>query len=106
MAETRIRCFACGRYVDEVGPGEGPTADEAGQTHRWAAGVLDVRRHSAGHCFAAVACWPCFWKARPDLFVSAATWEALEPSVPFARLPKLEHDAPAPWDPASYPWPP
>ncbi len=107
MAEParRWRCFACGRFTDEVGPDEGPTAEEAGQAVRWTAGVLDVRGPDGG-CRAAVACWACFWRADPDLWISSSSWDALSPLVPFAAPPGLDHDAAAPWDPSSYPWPP
>ena len=99
----RFRCFACGRFTDEVAGDEGPTADEAGQTHRWTAGVLDV--HDDRGCRAAVVCWPCFWKTDPDQWITPAHWEALRPMVAYARLPALDHDAPNAWDPATHPWP-
>jgi hypothetical protein len=100
---NRFRCFACGRFTDEVTE-EGPTADEVGQTYRWTTGVLDV--HEDGPCRAAVACWPCFWKTDPDQWILPARWNALHPVVPFERLPMLDHAHPGAWDAARYPWPP
>jgi hypothetical protein len=101
-AEGRFRCFACGRFTDEVTE-EGPTADEAGQVQRVSTGVLDV--HENGPCRAAVACWPCFWKTDPDQWITPADWQALSPIIPFDRLPLLDHNHPRAWDPATYPWP-
>ena len=101
-SERRFRCFACGRLTDEV-TDEGPTADDAGQTHRWTTGVLDV--HENGPCRAAVACWPCFWKTDPDQWILPAHWDALNPLVSYERLPLLDHNDPNAEDPATYPWP-
>lgn len=105
-AHSHYRCFACGRFADEISTFEGPTAEEAGQCERWLIGVLDV--HEGGPCRAAVACWPCFWKTDPDLWIRPATWDALKPVVPFERLPLFDHDrsdGKDPEDPATYAWP-
>lgn len=102
-SERRFRCFACGRFTDDVGADEGPTADTAGQVHRWTTGVLDVHEH--GPCRAAVVCWPCCWKTDPDQWILPAHWAALHPVVPYERLPLLDHDNPKAWDPAIYSWP-
>lgn len=103
MHARRHRCFACGRFTDDVGTVEGPTADEVAQTHRWVTGVLDV--HDKGPCRAAVVCWPCFWKTDPDQWILPAHWAALDPVIPYERLPLLDHRLPGAWDPATYAWP-
>lgn len=101
-----FRCFSCGRWCKEVVYG-GPTADEAGQCRRWASGVLRVAMDE-GPYRATVACWVCFWKTDPDMWIHAEHWDALKPIIPASKLPLLlefnlvtfAHD-----DPASYPWP-
>src|SRR5689334_1616791 len=103
MHARRHRCFACGRFTDEVGLDEGPTADEAGQTSRWSTGVLDV--HDTERCRAAVVCWPCCWRAEPDQWIRPSDWAALMPVIPYEQLPLLDHDLPEAWDPATYSWP-
>jgi hypothetical protein len=101
----RFRCFACGRFTDEL-TDEGPTAEEAGQSHRWTTGVLDVHEQG-GPCRAAVVCWPCFWKTDPDMWIHPSGWQALQPILPLERLLLIpdDHSAPGVWNPASYPWP-
>lgn len=103
--KPRYRCFACGRFTDEVTSG-GPTADEAGQCERWTTGVLDIHSMGENKCRAAVACWPCFWRTDPDMWISPEQWTALDPRVPYPRLPRLNHDfLPDAYDPNLYPWP-
>ena len=101
-ATARHRCFACGRFTDEVTEG-GPTPEEAGQWERWVTGVLDIV--DGKKCRAAVVCWPCFWKTDPDMWISPAQWDALQPRVPYAQLPLFDHTAPDGEDPNHYPWP-
>ena len=109
MPDFRVRCFACGRFCDEV-PEEGPTPDEAGVTGRFAAGVLEVYS-GAGPARpsdpprAAVACWPCFWKTNPDYSISPRCWDSLQPKIPSARLPLLLERGFGVWNPTCYPWP-
>lgn len=100
--DAPARCFACGRRSDEV-PG-GPTASEAHQAWRWSAGVLEVEGNEGGWR-AAVACWVCFWKTDPDLWISQTCWEALSPVVPFEKLPPLRDDGADREDPSKYEWP-
>jgi len=102
-AADHLRCFACGRFTDEVSV-DGPTAQEVGQVRRWTAGVLDVNGND-GPCRAAVVCWRCFWKTEPDTWILPEHWAALTPLVPFEKLPALDHGAPNAWDPATYAWP-
>lgn len=102
-AASPLRCFACGRRPGDVT--DGPTADEAGQCRRWEAGVLDVHETDDRGCRAAVACWACFWRTDPDMWISSECWAALDPVVPYEKLPVFDHDAPNSWDPAAYPWP-
>jgi hypothetical protein len=98
---ARFRCFACGRFTDEA-VDEGPTPGEAGQACRWTTGVLEVEGTGEDKWRAAVACWPCFWKTDPDMWIGAGTWDSLDPKVPFARLPSLQRGR---GGPEAYPWP-
>lgn len=91
------RCFACGRSTRECAGG--PSADDVDQIFRWDAGVLDVDGR------AGVACWPCFWKTDPDMWISAEMWDALSPVVLSTTLPELVEGVDARWDPASYAMP-
>jgi hypothetical protein len=104
MDARRHRCFACGRFTDEVGAEEGPRAEDVGQIERWVTGVIDV--HDEPRCRAAIVCWPCHWKPDPDQWIRPAQWAALGPVVPYERLPLLDHNLPEAWDPATYVWPP
>jgi len=105
MSATRHRCFACGRLTDEVTEG-GPSAEDAGQCERWTTGVLDVVGGDEA-CRAAVVCWPCFWKTDPDMWISPAQWDALQPQIPYAQLPLFQHELEPSVgeDPSLYPWP-
>jgi hypothetical protein len=100
----RFRCFGCGRFTDEVTE-DGPTAESAGQTHRWTTGVRLVRDHDEWR--AAVACWWCYWQGGAGRTITAAQWDAFYPVVysdqlPFAVPELLSAQA---RDPATYRWP-
>jgi hypothetical protein len=94
----RVQCVCCGRWCDEVKGG--PTAVEVAQTRRWEAQVLDVSHDGA--CRAAVVCWECFWKAKPDLWIEPEHWAALKPLVPYEKLPVLDHKDPRCYDVERY----
>ena len=103
----KFRCFSCGRWTKDVLDGPSPDDENVNQVHRWTTGVLRVEMVE-GPYRAAVACWACFWKTEPDMWIRAEHWDALKPLVPAAELPLLLdsdletmiHD-----DPASYQWP-
>ncbi len=101
---ARFRCFACGRFTDEVK--DGPTPDEVAQAERWETGILDVHSGRKDEpCRAGIACWVCFWKTDPDMWISPEHWIALNPLVPYEKLPVLDHELAYPWEPSLYPWP-
>ena len=101
----RFRCFSCARWTDEVKDGPSPEAEAVAQAFRWDTGVLDIHGSELG-CRAAVACWVCFWRTEPDLWISPGDWAALNPRVPYEKLPAFDHSDPEHGsDPANYPWP-
>jgi len=96
-----VRCFRCGELAHTRK--DGPTADEAGQAHRWEAMALDVS--ADGKCQAAVCCWPCFWAFDPDMWIGPEHWTASDPAVPLEKLPEMDHDDPNCWEAENYVWP-
>ena len=95
--ENLFRCFACGRWTNEVKGG--PSSDEVSQVCRWTTGVLDVDGR------AGVTCWECFWKTDLDLWISESCWNRLNPIISFENLPQLIDDVNKCWDPIMYPYP-
>lgn len=82
------RCLACAvekdRSVKEVYP-----YPEDGLIDDPIDPMMDIDCEGESDWRRATVCFECFHKLNPDLWISEAGWQSLDPITPFDQLPKL-----------------
>lgn len=94
---AKHQCYACGRcYAIWVDPKNTPRPDN----------YITVYEAHEDACWAIVICAVCFDRGGFDMWTDENEWDdlaGLNPKVPFAKLPPLDHDDADCWNPAKYP---
>ena len=82
-----MHCQSCGTPKDPSAPEVYPYPDD-GLTDRPIDPLMEVAvEPSGGRWKSATVCHHCFHRLSPDLWISRACWESLNPAVGFDQLP-------------------
>lgn len=83
------RCLACGVEKDRSVKEVYPYAEEDGLIDDPIDPLMDIDCQGGADWRRVTVCSECFHMLSPDMWISEAGWQSLNPATPFHQLPKL-----------------